>query len=252
MGLSLRSELLSSHGFRHGFSLRAGGVSQGAFASLNLGRSVGDEPRAVEENHRLFADDVGYESELLYEVTQVHGAGVHELALAAAPELVRACEADALVSARGVIGVRVADCAPVLLADPASGAVAAAHAGWRGLVAGVIEASVARLSALAHAPRSQLIAAVFPCIGPEAFEVGEDVAAAIVAATDESVRLAHSTRPHIDLARGVQIALARSGLTPACIEIVPGCTFGEAGRFFSHRRERGVTGRHLAAIVARC
>lgn len=256
MSLALRSPLLLSHGFAHGFSLRTGGVSAPPYDALNLGRAVGDEPEAVAENHRRFARAVGYAPAALCEVTQVHGAAVAVVDAAASPEALRTHEADALVCARRdvAIGVRVADCAAVLLADPHSGAVAALHAGWRGAVAGVVEASVAALCAEVSAPRHSLLAALFPCISVDAFEVGEEVAAQLAeaAGTRAVVRARPGARPHVDLAGTVRRQLVRAGLAEAHVEHVAGCTFAEPGRFFSHRRDAGRTGRHLAAIVPRC
>jgi len=253
--LSLRSALLDRLGFRHGFSLRSGGVSEGPYASLNLGRQVGDRPEAVQENHARFAREVGYDPARLYEVSQVHGAAVRHVDAAADPAFSRALEGDALVSgaAGTAVGIRVADCVPILLAAPTHGAVAAVHAGWRGVVAGVVEAAVDALAAVASTPPETLVAAIFPSIGPEAFEVGDDVAAQIAAAVGEpEVVLTGYPKPHVDLARAVCAQLRRAGLVDACIDRVEGCTVADPARFFSFRRDAGATGRHLAAIVARC
>lgn len=255
MTLAIFSALLTAEGFRHGFSLRGGGVSQPPYDSLNLGRSVGDRPESVEQNHALLAEALGYPRERLYEVTQVHGARV----IYAEPELaahdVRALEADALVSDRAdcPVAIRVADCVPVLLADVRTGAVAAVHAGWRGLVAGVLSEAVRCLGERTGSRADTLVAAIFPAIGVAAFEVGEEVAEAIGSAVDASCILrAGFTRPHVDLTLAARTLLERSGLAPARVEVVPGCTFAEPSRFFSHRRDRGATGRHLAVIVPRC
>jgi YfiH family protein len=255
VALSLRSELLRSSGFRHGFSLRHGGVSSAPFESLNLGRSVGDHPDNVAENHRRFAAELGYEPDGLYEVSQVHGARVEIVDPSLSSESFRAREADALLSlSRGcAVAIRVADCVPVLLADPRSGAVAAVHAGWRGIVADVIGAAVAALAERASAAPPTLIAALFPAIGVDAFEVGEEVAEQIVLSVHEAaVRRAAEPRPHVDLVLAARHALQLAGLSPEHIDQVSGCTFSDAARFFSFRRDRGVTGRHLAAIVPRC
>ena len=266
MSLSLRSQLLTELGFRHGFSLRTGGVSAGPYDSLNLGRTVGDSAAAVTENQLRFAREVGYSTGRLYEVTQVHGAAVAAVDTGVAPELFRAREADALVSlATGcALGIKVADCVAVLLADAETGAVAAAHAGWRGVAADVVGAAVRALAELHDVRPENLRAAVFPCIGVAAFEVGDEVAAQLAAAVG-SARVVQqgatlrspaprgaSTKPHVDLALCVRLQLARAGLSQQHIETVAGCTFSEPERFFSYRRDGGVTGRHLAAIVPRC
>jgi copper oxidase (laccase) domain-containing protein len=151
----------------------------------------------------------------------------------------------------------------VLLADPETGAVAAAHAGWRGVVSDVLGATVRALEEHHGAPASRLVAAVFPCIGVSAFEVGDDVAAQLEAAAGAAVvskRALESasaesrgrSKPHVDLALATRLLLTGAGLVDARVETVIGCTFSEPSRFFSYRRDKGVTGRHLAAIVARC
>lgn len=255
MPLCLRSPLLSTHGFRHGFSLRDGGVGSGAFATLNLARGVGDDERTVAQNLSLFAREVGFASERLYELTQVHGGRVEQVDQNVEPALFQLREADALVSGGPdqALAIRVADCVPVLLADPISGAVAAAHAGWRGVVAEVVPATVRRLVELTGSAPEQLLAAVFPCIGVAAFEVGEDVAEQLARAASEGcVESRAGQRPHADLALAVSVQLAQAGLPRGRVDLVRGCTFSEPSRFFSYRRDQGRTGRHLAAIVSRC
>jgi YfiH family protein len=253
--LSLRSELLRSFGFRHGFSLRTGGVSLPPYSSLNLGRSVGDDLESVARNQRLFAAEVGYAEERLYEVSQVHGGAVEVVEGAVAPEQFRLREADALLSLTEgcAVAIRTADCVPLLLADRATGAVAAVHAGWRGVVADVVGAAVTTLCERAGSSPGALVAAIFPAISAAAFEVGAEVAEQIVAALrDRSVVQQGAARPHVDLARAVRLQLERAGLAAERIEQLPGCTFGEHARFFSFRRDGGRTGRHLAAILPRC
>jgi YfiH family protein len=255
VSLSLRSELLTGLGFRHGFSLRTGGVSGRPFDSLNLGRTVGDDAACVAENQLRFAREVGYSTGRLFEVTQVHGGRVECVDEGVALETFRAREADALVSGTtgSAVGIKVADCVAVLLADPDSGAVAAVHAGWRGVVANVLAAAVGALSQRWGAVPGRLRAAVFPCIGVDAFEVGEEVAAQLVVAVGTPrIQQLGGTRPHIDLALSLQLQLERAGLLEAHVDTVRGCTFSEPARFFSYRRDGGVTGRHLAAIVPRC
>ena len=256
MTLCLRSGLLTRAGFRHGFSLRTGGISAPPFAALNLARNVGDSAEAVRENHRRFAEMVGYDPGRLYEVSQVHGAAVQAVDTAADPVAFRGLEADALfVSARGVaVGVRVADCVPLLVADPSSGAVAAIHAGWRGVVAGAVKAGLDALCRSARAVPAELLCAIGPHIGPDAFEVGDDVARQIASVVPDGARvvLLREPRPHVNLERAVVGQLLAFGLTAGNIERVHGCTFSEPTRFFSFRRDGSRSGRHLAAIVAGC
>lgn len=242
----LRAGNLTGAGIRHGFSTRLGGVSVGAFASMNLARAVGDDPEAVAENHRRFAAAVGYDAGRLYESSQVHGARVlradrREVAVT------RAEEADALVSstAGDAVAVRVADCVPVLLAAPGAGVVAAVHAGWRGVAQRVVDAA---LGAMAAEPGG-VIAAVGPCIGPCCFEVGDEVAAEIAAAAGEGVvQRRPGEKPRVDLRAAVAAQLAGAGVR--AVEQVGGCTRCEAGRYHSYRRDGRASGRLLAAIVA--
>jgi YfiH family protein len=139
----------------------------------------------------------------------------------------------------------------VLLADPASGAVAAVHAGWRGVVAGVVEAAVTRLAELGAKP-SDVLAAIGPHISLAAFEVSEDVAHQLEAVSPEAhvVDRTSWAKPHVDLRRIVRAKLRALGLGNERIDDVPGCTVLEPERFFSFRRDGARSGRHLSAIVA--
>ena len=183
----VRSRRLQDAGFLHGFSTRRGGVSEGDFSALNLGRSVGDSLEHVIENHRRLAAAVGYAPERLFERSQVHGAAVYTVHKSDEPARVREGQSDAIVTRESgsAVGVRVADCVPVLIADTKTGAVAAVHAGWRGVVANVITAA---LDALTH-EREGLIAAIGPSIGPCCFEVGDDVAQQIAEAAGDGLVL---------------------------------------------------------------
>lgn len=240
----VRSAELAARGFAHGFSTREGGVSEGAFASLNLARTVGDDLARVAENGRRFGDALG--APRLYEVSQVHGAAIVEVG-AAPVEDVRRIEADALIARRAgdAVAVRTADCVPILLADTERGHVAAVHAGWRGVEQRIVELVVARLG-----PPAALVAVIGPHIRRDAFEVSDEIAARIAAvAHGAPVVLPRAPRPHVDLAAAVIAQLRHAGV--ARIDDVGGCTHTEADRFFSHRRDGGHTGRHLSAIVAR-
>ena len=217
---------------------RAGGVSQGPYAGCNLGLRTGDDPRAISDNRARLEALLPQPPRWL---RQVHGAAVVE-----AEAVTDAPEADAAVARRAgtVCGVLVADCIPVLLADRAGTIVAVAHAGWRGLAAGVIANTVARM---AVAPR-EIVAYLGPGIGPAAFEVGADVRDAFVS---RDSRAQAAFVPH---APGKWLAdlflLARQSLQHAGVEDVHGggfCTYSDPARFFSYRRER-TTGR-MAAVI---
>ncbi len=231
-------------------STRAGGVSATPFDSLNLGRSVGDAPEAVAENRRRFEAAIGAPATYL---SQVHGVRVLRLPATPGPY-----EADASITTEPdvVCTVMVADCLPVLFAAPEARGVGAAHAGWRGLAAGVIEATAAALCEASACAPHELSAWLGPCIGPRQFEVGEDVLRAFgsVAAARFAPRgPAHvgpdgSPRWLADLP-----GLARDRLLVASVQRISGggwCTVEERSRFFSFRRDR-VTGRMAAAVWIR-
>ncbi|MDA0224769.1 MAG: peptidoglycan editing factor PgeF [Proteobacteria bacterium] len=220
---------------------RAGGVSAGPWASLNLGLACGDDAARVLENRRRLG--VGLPASPAW-LRQVHGTTVVDAAAAADAE--SPLEADAaLARAPGqVCAVQAADCMPVLLAERDAETVAAAHAGWRGLCSGVIEATV---SAMAIDP-ARVCAWLGPAIGPAAYEVGDEVRAAFLArdaAASVAFRVSRPGHWWLDL-----YVIARQRLAACGVSDVSGggfCTHGDPGRFFSYRRE-GVTGR-MAALV---
>ncbi|MDH5492565.1 MAG: peptidoglycan editing factor PgeF [Myxococcales bacterium] len=253
MGI-LRSRLLAREGFDHGSSLRTGGQSAPPFDSLNLGRGLGDDEGAVRANHERMAARAGYRPERLFEVSQVHGTRVREVSEAEEPPGVRAEEADGLLAGPGglAIGVRTADCVPLLLADPERGVVAAVHAGWRGIEAGIAPLALQSLAARGARP-DRMIACIFPHICPRCFEIGEDVATRLVAAAggEGAVIRREAGRPRADLSAILRLQLLGGGIDPAHVEEVQGCTFEDSSRFFSFRRDGGQTGRHLTVIVSR-
>ncbi len=242
----LTSPRLERAGFAHGFATRHSGISVGPFASLSFARTR-EPAEHVEENLRRLGSRVGFVPGELFEVSQVHGARVvrREGRDEATTRALRQEEADAIVVRRGAAGVRVADCVPVLIGAPRSGEAAAVHAGWRGLVAGVVPAALAELG------EGRKVAAIGPCIGPCCFEVGEGVAAQIVqAAGDGVIARTLGAKAWVDLRRAVRAQLRAAGLAEEEIEDVAGCTSCDPARFFSYRRDGEQSGRHLAVIVA--
>jgi hypothetical protein len=239
----LESALLSA--FAHGFTTRAGGVSAPPFDRLNLGGAVGDDPARVAENWRRLerATGLGFAR-----VRQVHGARVVHVGGPGQAEE----EADAVLSmAEGIAAcVSVADCVPVLLADPESGAVAAVHAGWRGTLARAAAAAVDALGRAAGAPPTRLLAAIGPSIGPCCYEVSEDVAERFSGVIGADVVCA-GPRPRLDLWAANARVLVAAGLPADRIEVLGRCTSCERDVFFSHRREGGRTGRQMAFIAPR-
>lgn len=248
----LTSGLLTRAGFVHGFSTREGGVSKPPYATMNLATTVGDDLDHVAENYRRFCAALGIDRGLLFETEQVHGDSVYLVTEIDEPITTRMRSADALVTrCQGfAVGVRVADCVPILLADPRSGAVAAVHAGWRGCVARVLDRAIDVLVAEAGSDPGELLAAIGPHISLAAFEVGEEVAQAIAdSAHGEPVVNRDRPKPHVDLGRTVRAQLLHRGLREEAIERVPGCTYSEPERFHSFRRDGKRSGRHLGAIV---
>ncbi|MFP2898849.1 peptidoglycan editing factor PgeF [Corallococcus sp. 4LFB] len=234
----------------HGFATRAGGVSEGPFASLNLGFSVGDERPRVEENHRRLAQAAGAELGALCRVSQVHGDTVLE-ARGEADAVLRPTlgEADALwTEGEGSwVAVGTADCVPVLIVDPRGRRVAAVHSGWKGtdleISARAVEALVARGSRPEH-----LLAAVGPCIQACCYEVSAELGDRFRARFGPDVVRA-GARPHLDLSLAVKASLLGAGLKPGQVDVLQACTACDPDRFFSHRRDAGRTGRHLNYVV---
>lgn len=227
-------------------STRAGGVSAGVYESLNLGVAVGDAAGAVAENRRRFSAACdGAEPAWL---RQVHGVRV--VRLEDEPDDSPADAAWTMTPGRACV-VQVADCLPVLLASSDGRAVAAAHAGWRGLAGGVVEAALQALCEGSGCAPADVVAWLGPCIGPRQFEVGADVLAAFRGREERFV-----SRPRPDgAARWLADlpGLARDRLHAAGVRHVAGgtwCTVEDGSRFFSYRRG-GVTGRLAAAVWLR-
>jgi polyphenol oxidase len=237
----LRPEWPAPRNVRAFITTRAGGASRGPYASLNIGLSTGDDPQAIAQNRARVRSVLPEDPRWL---KQVHGACVVD-----ADELTGRPEADASIAQRrgAVCAIQIADCLPVLLADRAGSIVGAAHAGWRGLAAGVIDNTVAALAARG-ARCANLLAYLGPAIGPGAFEVGDDVYDAYVG-TDAATASAFERRANgkwlADLFALARHALARCGVTA----IYGGglCTYFDQARFYSYRRDK-TTGRMGAFI----
>lgn len=247
----ITSALLDVRGVRHAFFTRQGGVSEGVYASLNVGAGSKDDPAAVTENRRRCAAHFGQEA--IVTAYQVHSATA---LVADGPWPAGPPHADAVVSATPevVCGALAADCAPVLIADPEARVVAAAHAGWKGALGGVVEATVRRMEGLG-ASRKWMVAAVGPCIGPASYEVGLEFRAAFVKADPAFGRFfgtgAADDKRMFDLPAFVLDRLRAAGV--ARCEWTGHDTCADAERFFSNRRafklDEPDYGRLLSAIM---
>lgn len=239
-------------GCPHGFTTRAGGVSTGPTATANLAVRGGDGPEIVVENWRravrAVAPDLGPERVAV--LNQIHGAEVVRVERGSGP-LDPVADADAAFTTAVdvVLGVRVADCVPVLVAGP--GVVGVAHAGWRGVAAGVVPALITAIEA-AGIPASALKAAIGPCISGDVYEVGPEVVdglrgaglapGAVVAGVSDR------GRTRVDLGRAVAVQLAVAGV-PSVARITR-CTATDPV-LYSHRRDGDATGRSAGLVVRR-
>ncbi len=221
-------------GIPHGFLGRRGGMSEGALSGLNVGWGSGDNRETIAENRRRAVEAVMPGSQLVT-VHQVHSPTVVEAGDWS--EMDRP-HADALVTDRPnvLLGILTADCAPVLLADRQARVVGAAHAGWRGALAGVAEAAVAAMETLG-AKRERIAAAVGPCIAARSYEVDHDFAQRVTGENSANERFLSedpSGRPHFDLEAYIVARLAAAGI--ARIEALGLDTYADPERFYSYRR----------------
>ena len=236
---------------RHGFFTRLGGVSTGPYASLNGSFSGGDRREAVAENRRRIAASLG--ATALAGLTQVHGPTVAVVDAAWTEEA--APPADALVTDRPgrALAIITADCAPVLLHDARAGVIGAAHAGWRGAVAGIVEATLQAMAGLG-ARADRISAAIGPCIGQASYEVGPDLREAVLAGDGAAARFFADGRAghwQFDLAAYVAARLAAAGVRQ--VSLLGLDTRADEARFFSHRRRTlaggGPIGHQVSAVV---
>jgi YfiH family protein len=241
-------------GVRHGFFTRQGGISQGIYASLNCGLGSNDDAGNVLENRRRVADHLGGSGGAVVTLYQEHGTTAR--VVTDIPSRDGLPHADAVVSATPglVIGILTADCAPVLLADPEARVVAAAHAGWRGALNGIVESAITEMERLG-ARRDRIAAAVGPCIGQEAYEVGAEFEAEFLkrdpANREFFSRRNEKARPHFDLPGFVFRRLQDAGVKHA--SNLATCTMENESLFFSYRRKTRLKepdyGRQISAIV---
>lgn len=250
------SPLLAGAGINHAFSTRIGGASITPFDSLNLGNPQGqpiqDEWPRINENYRRLLVAAGLGGRDRCWVHQVHGGDV--VLARQAFEFSNGARADALVSddPDRVLTVRVADCAPVLIASEDGSAVAAVHAGWRGVIAGVVPNALRELQRVHNAV---YLAAIGPCISACAFEVGPEVVEQFKSMFGTNAPVQSNGngngKGQVDLRRAIAMQLGQCGISIDRIDTTDRCTHRDIDEFFSHRRERGQTGRMAALIAAR-
>jgi purine-nucleoside/S-methyl-5'-thioadenosine phosphorylase / adenosine deaminase len=249
-GSALVSTSLERAGFLAAFTERLGGVSPEPFDSLNLSLAVGDDDRNVHTNRGHVVEGLGLPGPFALP-EQVHGAVVAEVGPARAGAGFhdlsgRAAGADALTTSSVAVPLAVltADCLPIAMASPRAGVLAVVHAGWRGLAAGILGRAAARF-----ADPADLIVAIGPAIGPDHYEVGEEVVRAVASASDSGAVVERRRgRPFLDLAATASAALADLGIPR--VDVAGVCTACEPGRLFSHRRDGPPTGRQ-ALVAAR-
>ena len=258
-----QSRLLTAVGVIHAFSTRIGGVSPAPFDSLNLGNPQGAVQDSVDNLRRNFAlllSALGLANVPVATVRQVHGCDAALLRAEDEGEYSESVtaeirdrfqgqtSADAVISdvASAALVVQIADCAPVLLAADDGRTVAAIHAGWRGVVSGVIASSIAEMNTLGI-KSDRILAALGPMISAKYFEVGSEVAGKFHAAgLSAAIHTMGYTKPHVDLAAAIKLQLRQCGVTR--VDGGSLCTYANATDFYSHRRDHGTTGRMIAII----
>jgi purine-nucleoside/S-methyl-5'-thioadenosine phosphorylase / adenosine deaminase len=252
--MMIEANTLALAGIRHAFFTREGGVSAGLYATLNGGIGSRDSPAHVADNRARMAAALAVEPQRLLTAHQVHSP---QVAVAEIPWTIEnRPRADAIVTRTRAlaVGVSTADCGPILLAEPRAGVVGAAHAGWRGALAGVAEATVEAMERLG-AERREIRAALGPMIRQRNYEVGPDLIARFAAEDPAGARFfvpaARAGHALFDLAGYIAARLDRAGIRQ--VEDLRLCTYGEPARFFSFRRAthraEADYGRHVNAIA---
>lgn len=251
-------EMEQAGGVAHGFSTRLGGVSQGMWASLNLGVSRGDDPEHVRENYRRFFSAIGVERARMAMSNQVHGSHVRVITKADCkqdPYEKVSYEADGLVTDLPEVTLVIfsADCLPILYYDPVRQVVGAAHAGWRGTAADIAGAVVRKMEEVYGSQPQDILAAIGPGIGPSCFETHEDVPNAMMAAFSTPVlqylHIQENGKYSVDLKGINRMRLEKAGLRPEHIGVCQVCTSCHQELFWSHRCVGTNRGSMAAAIA---
>jgi len=247
----IRSRLLAAHGFLGVFSLRKGGSSLPPFDSLNLANDTGDNPDCVEKNLQILIQSAGLTCPP-HRTQQVHG---HDILACQGDGRMHRKQADILFSEDGMpVAVRIADCTPILIADPVNGRCAAVHAGWRGTAQSIARHAIAALES-SGGNANDFVASIGPCIGVCCFEIGVEAAESLRTCCDGAA--AHlegrQGKSFADLAAINVLQLCDSGLDFERIENIAqqqnACTCCQPDTFFSYRRDGQHSGRHLAIVA---
>ena len=250
----LASPLLERLGVVHAFSTRLGGVSTAPFATLNLGNpgqcAVQDSDTNIAENYRRLLQATGLVGRSLCRVHQIHSDRV--LVILPGQPHDNTLQTDALLTADAttIVSIRTADCVPLLLSSSDGRWVAAVHAGWRGVVAGILAVTLDRLCQESSRPAQDFTLAIGPCIGRDAFEVGPEVIVEFEGAFGAAAPICRQSdsKARIDLPAALCLQALRAGLPDTQIDQTDLCTYRHGDLFFSHRRDNGVTGR-MAALI---
>lgn len=252
----LRSSALQSIGVPHAFTTRKGGLSSGFFDSLNFG-NPGELPPGIERdskstiaaNFALLAMALGTSGRRIIQVHQVHGNDVHVVSQGVSPHEAIVwgdVKADAIVTndPQCLIAIRTADCTPILLASHDGRIVASVHAGWRGVISGVCARAIERMRELGA---TRITAAIGPCISRESFEVGPEVVEIFTSTfgSQAPITRCNDGKGFVDLKECLRMQMDDHA---ECVDILPHCTVRERDLFFSHRRDRGITGRMVGII----
>jgi len=247
-------EQLEQAGFRNAFSTRISGISPLPDSDLNLGFFSGDDPENVLENRRSFLKAIGADQWPIVNGKQVHSADLR-IVNKQSESLVRPPECDGVVSKlTGILAsVQTADCTPVLIADPVTGAFAAVHAGWRGTASRIVETAVSTLKSEFGVTPADCIAAIGPAAGACCYEVGADVMAQFKSSfsyANELFSHQHGDKAKLDVPSANAFQLIKAGLNPQNIHTSSLCTMCRTDLFFSYRKEknRGPVGRLLSVI----
>lgn len=245
-------DLLTHEGISHGFFGRQGGVSEGQYESLNVGKGSQDSAENITENRARVAKALGTSEPKLLSLSQIHST---EVLIVDAPFTGTPPKADGLVTKTPglAISALAADCGPVLFCDPKSQIIGACHAGWRGALAGVTTETIRAMESLG-AKRENIHAVLGPCISQDSYEVGHDYRDTFVAeneAHDRFFKLGPNRKPHFDLKRFILAKLRKDGVTQ--IDALADCTYSQPEAYFSYRynthHDLGDYGRNISAIM---